>query len=148
MGFSTREKSSRCEGRRSGRSAKVREWSEQIRRSAERAFYGRGDVVEKLLVALLCRGHVLIEDVPGVGKTIAARAIGQSLGSTFKRIHCTPDLLPADILGVSVYNPKTGEFSFRQGPILANVVLVDEINRPRLGHSPRSWKPWRKARSA
>jgi len=107
----------------------VREWSELIRQSAEKAFYGKGDVVEKLLAALLCRGHVLIEDVPGVGKTIAARAIGQSLGGTFKRIQCTPDLLPADILGVSVYNPKTGEFSFREGPILSNVVLVDEINR-------------------
>jgi MoxR-like ATPase len=85
---------------------KVREWAEMIRRSTEKAFYGKADVVEKLLIALLCRGHVLIEDVPGVGKTIAARAIGQSLGGAFKRIQCTPDLLPADVLGVSVYNPK------------------------------------------
>jgi MoxR-like ATPase len=108
---------------------KVRDWAEQIRHSTEKAFYGKADVVEKLLIALLCRGHVLIEDVPGVGKTIAARAIGQSLGGTFKRIQCTPDLLPADVLGVSVYNPKTGEFAFREGPILSNVLLVDEINR-------------------
>jgi MoxR-like ATPase len=108
---------------------KVRDWSQQIRESTERAFFGKGDVIEKLLVALLCRGHVLIEDVPGVGKTIAARAIGQSLGGTFKRVQCTPDLLPADILGVSVYNPRTGEFSFREGPIISNVLLVDEINR-------------------
>ena len=108
---------------------KVREWAELIRKSTERAFYGKADVVEKLLIALLCRGHVLIEDVPGVGKTIAARAIGQSLGGTFKRIQCTPDLLPADVLGVSVYSPKTGEFAFREGPICSNVLLVDEINR-------------------
>ncbi len=108
---------------------RVREWADRIRESTERAFFGKGDVVEKLLIALLCRGHVLIEDVPGVGKTIAARAIGQSLGGSFKRIQCTPDLLPADVLGVSVYSPKTGEFSFREGPILSNVLLVDEINR-------------------
>ncbi len=107
----------------------VQEWAGRIRTSAERAFFGKGDVIEKLLIALLCRGHVLIEDVPGVGKTVAARAIGQSLGGSFRRIQCTPDLLPADVLGVSVYSPKTGEFSFREGPILSNVLLVDEINR-------------------
>jgi MoxR-like ATPase len=107
----------------------IRDWAETIKSSTERAFFGKSGVIEKLLIALLCRGHVLIEDVPGVGKTIAARAIGQSLGGSFKRIQCTPDLLPADVLGVSVYNPKTGEFVFREGPILANVLLVDEINR-------------------
>jgi MoxR-like ATPase len=107
----------------------IRDWAERIKDSTERAFFGKGEAVERLLIALLCRGHVLIEDVPGVGKTIAARAIGQSLGGSFKRIQCTPDLLPADVLGVSVYNPKTGEFTFREGPILANVLLVDEINR-------------------
>ena len=107
----------------------VRDWAEKIRKSTERAFYGKEDAVEKLLIALLCRGHVLIEDVPGVGKTIAARALGQSLGGSFKRIQCTPDLLPADVLGVSVYNPKSGDFTFREGPILSNVLLVDEINR-------------------
>ncbi len=108
---------------------RVQEWADRIKQSAERAFFGKGDVIEKLLIALLCRGHVLIEDVPGVGKTIAARAIGQSLGGSFRRIQCTPDLLPADVLGVSVYSPKTGEFNFREGPILSNVLLVDEINR-------------------
>jgi MoxR-like ATPase len=107
----------------------VREWAEAIHASTERVFLGKSEVIEKLLIALLCRGHVLIEDVPGVGKTIAARAIGQSLGGSFRRIQCTPDLLPADVLGVSVYSPKTGEFSFREGPILSNVLLVDEINR-------------------
>lgn len=108
---------------------RVREWAESIRKSAERAFFGKEEAIEKLLIALLCRGHVLIEDIPGVGKTIAARALGQSLGGSFKRIQCTPDLLPADVLGVSVYNPKTGDFAFREGPILSNVLLVDEINR-------------------
>jgi MoxR-like ATPase len=108
---------------------RVREWAEQIRKSTERAFFGKEEAIEKLLIALLCRGHVLIEDVPGVGKTIAARALGQSLGGTFKRIQCTPDLLPSDVLGVSVYNPKTGDFTFREGPILSNILLVDEINR-------------------
>ena len=107
----------------------VREWAEKIKRSTEQAFFGKAEVIDKLLIALLCRGHVLIEDVPGVGKTIAAKALGQSLGGTFKRIQCTPDLLPADVLGVSVYNPKSGDFSFREGPILSNVLLVDEINR-------------------
>ena len=80
----------------------VRDWAETIRKSADRAFYGKEGTIEKLLIALLCRGHVLIEDVPGVGKTIAARALGQSLGGSFKRIQCTPDLLPSDVLGVSV----------------------------------------------
>ena len=94
----------------------VRDWAETIRKSAEKAFYGKERTIEMLLIALLCRGHVLIEDVPGVGKTIAARALGQSLGGTFKRIQCTPDLLPADVLGVSVYNPKSGDFTFREGP--------------------------------
>ncbi|MBN2551899.1 MAG: MoxR family ATPase [Spirochaetales bacterium] len=108
---------------------RVRAWAETIANSTRRAFFGKEEAIEKLLIALLCRGHVLIEDVPGVGKTIAARALGQSLGGTFKRIQCTPDLLPADVLGVSVYNPKSGEFSFREGPILSNVLLVDEINR-------------------
>lgn len=107
----------------------VQDWAGRITQSVERVFFGKAEVIDRLLIALLCRGHVLIEDVPGVGKTIAARAIGQTLGGTFKRIQCTPDLLPADVLGVSVYNPKSGEFNFRAGPILSNILLVDEINR-------------------
>lgn len=107
----------------------VPEWSRQITDSVETVFFGKHAVIEKLLVALLCRGHVLLEDVPGVGKTILARALAASLGGEFSRIQCTPDLLPADILGVSVYNPNNGSFAFREGPIMANIVLVDEINR-------------------
>lgn len=107
----------------------VQEWSGRLTDSVTSVFFGKDSVIEKLLVAILCRGHILLEDVPGVGKTILARALAASLGGRFSRIQCTPDLLPADILGLSVYNPNTGEFSFREGPIMANVVLVDEINR-------------------
>jgi MoxR-like ATPase len=108
---------------------KVAAWARRVRDSVERVFYGKSEVIDRLLVTLLCRGHALIEDVPGMGKTILARALARSLGGDFKRIQCTPDLLPADVLGVSVYSPKTGEFSFKQGPILTNVLLVDEVNR-------------------
>jgi MoxR-like ATPase len=107
----------------------VADWARDIIDSVEKAFFGKREVIERLLVTLLCRGHVLLEDVPGVGKTILARALAASLGGRFSRIQCTPDLLPADILGVSVLNPKDGTFSFREGPIMANIVLVDEINR-------------------
>jgi len=107
----------------------VQAWSNRIIESVETVFFGKQAVIERLLVALLCRGHVLLEDVPGVGKTVLARALSASLGGQFSRIQCTPDLLPADILGVSVYNPKDGTFAFREGPIVANIVLVDEINR-------------------
>ncbi len=107
----------------------VAEWASGILDSVETVFFGKRAVIERLLVALLCRGHVLLEDVPGMGKTILARALAASLGGHFARIQCTPDLLPADILGVSVYNPKDGTFTFREGPIMANIVLVDEINR-------------------
>ena len=109
--------------------ASVSEWAGSVLDSVENVFFGKRNVIERLLVALLCRGHVLLEDVPGMGKTILARALASSLGGQFSRIQCTPDLLPADILGVSVYNPKDGTFAFREGPIMANIVLVDEINR-------------------
>jgi MoxR-like ATPase len=105
------------------------EWADAIKSSISTVIYGKEDVIEKLLVALLCRGHVLLEDVPGVGKTILARAFSTSLGGQMQRIQCTPDLLPADVLGVSIYNQKSGEFDFREGPIITNVLLVDEINR-------------------
>jgi MoxR-like ATPase len=94
-----------------------------------RVIVGKAQVIELLLVALLTQGHVLIEDVPGLGKTTLAKALARSLGCTFQRLQFTPDLLPSDITGVSVFNQKTGEFEFRPGPIMAQIVLADEINR-------------------
>jgi MoxR-like ATPase len=90
---------------------------------------GKHREVRIALVALLCRGHLLIEDVPGTGKTVLAKAIARSIGCTFRRIQFTPDLLPSDVTGLSIYNQKTQEFEFRPGPIMAQVVLADEINR-------------------
>ncbi len=90
---------------------------------------GKSEVTELMLVALLCEGNVLVEDVPGVGKTVLARALAKSLGCDFRRIQCTPDLLPSDITGVEIYDQAKGAFEFRPGPIMANIVLVDEINR-------------------
>jgi MoxR-like ATPase len=90
---------------------------------------GKHHEVRLALVALLCRGHLLIEDVPGTGKTVLAKAIARSLGCSFRRIQFTPDLLPSDVTGLSIYNQKNQEFEFRPGPIMAQVVLADEINR-------------------
>jgi MoxR-like ATPase len=95
----------------------------------EQVIVGKRQAIEYLMVALLCEGHVLLEDVPGSGKTMLARAIATSLGIRFKRIQCTPDLLPNDITGVSVFNQKNGEFEFNPGPIFVNILLADEINR-------------------
>jgi len=93
------------------------------------AVVGKENAVELLLVALICEGHVLLEDVPGVGKTLLAKALARSLGCSFKRIQFTPDLLPADITGSQVLDPQTREFVFRPGPLFANIILADEINR-------------------
>ena len=112
----------------------VRQYAEQIIENVERVIVGKRGAIEFLVVALLCEGHVLIEDVPGVGKTMLARAIAISLGSTFKRLQCTPDLLPNDVTGVSIFNQKTGDFEFRPGPVFVNILLADEINRA----TPRS----------
>jgi MoxR-like ATPase len=90
---------------------------------------GKGEVIELALVAVLCQGHLLIEDVPGIGKTTLAKAIARSLGCSFKRIQFTPDLMPSDITGINYYNQKSSEFEYRAGPIMAQVVLADEINR-------------------
>lgn len=95
----------------------------------ESVLYGKKEVVRQVVVALLAKGHVLLEDVPGVGKTTLSRAIACSIDSQFSRIQLTPDMLPSDMLGVSVYDSNTGEFSFKKGPIFANIVLADEINR-------------------
>src|ERR1700739_1939664 len=101
----------------------------QLQRSISRAIYGKEEAIQLSLVTLLARGHLLIEDVPGVGKTTLAQAIAKSFHCTFQRIQFTSDLLPSDVLGVSVYNPESREFEFRSGPVFANVVLADEINR-------------------
>ncbi len=95
----------------------------------ERVFYGKRDVVKLCVVGLLARGHVLIEDVPGIGKTTIAQAIARSIDCSFNRIQFTSDMLPSDVLGVPVLDPKTNEFMFHKGPIFANIVLADEINR-------------------
>ena len=102
---------------------------DRLRANIEKVFIGKSAVVTRALVALFAGGHVLIEDVPGVGKTTLARALAKSLDLPFGRIQFTPDLLPSDILGVSVYDQKTGRFEFKQGPVFASVVLADEINR-------------------
>ena len=104
-------------------------WARTLTAAVGRVIYGKEQVIEKLLVTLLCRGHALLEDVPGVGKTVLARALSTCLGGQFRRIQCTPDLLPADVLGGSVYHARTGRFEFRKGPIMTNILLVDEINR-------------------
>jgi MoxR-like ATPase len=103
--------------------------AERILSNVERVIIGKREAVRLALIALMCQGHVLIEDVPGVGKTVLARSLALSTGCSFRRIQFTPDLLPTDVTGVSVYNQKLTDFEFRPGPILAQVVLADEINR-------------------
>jgi len=107
----------------------IKETGEKVAANVERVIIGKRQEVRLTLVALLCRGHLLIEDVPGTGKTMLAKAVAKSLGCSFRRIQFTPDLLPSDVTGLSIYNQKTQEFEFRPGPIMAQVVLADEINR-------------------
>jgi MoxR-like ATPase len=102
---------------------------DKLETNIAKVIIGKGETIELLLVAMLCDGHVLIEDVPGVGKTMLARSLAISLGGKFKRLQCTPDLLPNDITGVSIFNQADQDFEFRPGPLFVNVLLVDEINR-------------------
>jgi MoxR-like ATPase len=109
--------------------SEVQQYAETVVENVERVIVGKREAIELVMVALLCEGHVLIEDVPGTGKTMLARAVAASLGLSFKRLQCTPDLLPNDITGVSVFNQRSGDFQFRPGPAFVHVLLADEINR-------------------
>ena len=105
-----------------------------------RVVLGKPDVVRMCLVALLAGEHVLLEDVPGVGKTLVGKALARSVSGEFCRLQFTPDLLPSDIIGSSIFNAKTSEFVFHRGPIFANIVLADEINRRRRARKARCWR--------
>ena len=107
----------------------VQSLGEKLKTNLGKVIIGKEEVLNLTMIAFLCQGHILIEDVPGVGKTMLARSMAKSLGCSFKRIQFTPDMLPSDVTGVSIYNQNTREFEFRAGPIMAQVVLADEINR-------------------
>ncbi|MDE2777338.1 MAG: MoxR family ATPase [Chloroflexota bacterium] len=109
--------------------APVKEISERIASSVGQVILGKTNEVRLTVLGMLCRGHILLEDIPGVGKTMMAKSLARAVGCTFNRIQFTPDMLPSDITGVSIFNPKTREFEFRPGPIMAQIVLADEINR-------------------
>jgi MoxR-like ATPase len=109
--------------------SKIQAFGSKVKENVENVIVGKGDVVELVILALLCEGHVLIEDIPGVGKTVLAKSVARSLGCSYHRIQCTPDLLPSDITGTYIFNQKTSDFEFRPGPIMAQIVLTDEINR-------------------
>jgi MoxR-like ATPase len=112
-----------------GEWGRIREAAERFTENVGRVLVGKEETIRLIFVALLCESHVLIEDIPGIGKTLLARAAARSLACSFRRIQCTPDLLPSDIMGLQYFNQKTCEFEFRPGPIMANIVLIDEINR-------------------
>ncbi|MCJ7842248.1 MoxR family ATPase [Lederbergia sp. NSJ-179] len=108
---------------------KVKELANQLKENVQKVIVGKDETIDLLLVALISSGHVLLEDVPGTGKTLMAKTLAKSLSCSFKRIQFTPDLLPSDVTGIHFYNQKIGEFEFRSGPIFTNIVLADEINR-------------------
>ncbi|HZK33752.1 MAG TPA: AAA family ATPase, partial [Bacillota bacterium] len=109
--------------------AAIRDMAERVRDNVGRVIVGKRQVIDLMLVALISSGHILLEDVPGMGKTLLAKTLSKSLDLRFKRVQFTPDLLPADITGLHYYNQKQGDFTFRQGPIFTNILLGDEINR-------------------
>jgi MoxR-like ATPase len=107
----------------------VQGFADRLVANVEKVIVGKTEVVRLTVIGLLCQGHLLIEDVPGTGKTMLAKSLARSIGGTFNRIQFTPDMLPSDVTGVSMFNQKTGEFEYRPGPVMANIVLTDEINR-------------------
>ena len=107
----------------------IQSLANKISNSVSSAFRGKPEIIKLMLTCLFASGHILLEDVPGTGKTVLAKALAKSIDCEFSRIQCTPDLMPADVTGSSIYSPKTQEFSFRKGPIIASMVLVDELNR-------------------
>ena len=109
--------------------ARLQEMALKLRESIQQIVVGKSEVIDLAIIALICKGHVLVEDVPGTGKTTMSKALAQSLGCAFSRIQFTPDLMPTDVLGVNFYNQKSGDFEFRSGPIFSQVLLADEINR-------------------
>ena len=109
--------------------SEVKEFSERLITNIEKVIVGKRSTVELAVISLLCQGHLLIEDVPGVGKTMLARSLARSLGCSFSRIQFTPDMLPSDVTGVSIFNQVSREFEFRAGPVMSQIVLADEINR-------------------
>jgi MoxR-like ATPase len=113
----------------SGTAEHIRSVADRIVQEVEKVIIGKRKVIEQAVVALLCEGHVLLEDVPGIGKTMLARSLATALGGKFGRVQFTPDLLPSDVTGAMVFDPRTTEFSYREGPIITNVLLADEINR-------------------
>ncbi len=109
--------------------ADIQSFGERLIGNLEKVIVGKRDAIELIVIGLLCQGHVLIEDVPGVGKTMLARSLARSLDCTFNRIQFTPDMLPSDVTGISIYNQQKGKFEFRAGPIIGQIILADEINR-------------------
>ena len=109
--------------------ARFKEYRRKVVENCSKIIVGKDDVIELVLTAFICSGHVLLEDIPGTGKTMLLRAFSKTIGEEFKRIQFTPDLLPSDLTGINFYNQKEGEFTFRKGPLFANIVLADEINR-------------------
>ena len=109
--------------------AEIQDVTNQLLENVEKVIVGKTDAIRLTITGLLCQGHILIEDVPGTGKTMLAKSIARSIGGTFNRIQFTPDMLPSDVTGVSIFNQKTNEFEYRHGPIVAQIVLTDEINR-------------------
>ena len=109
--------------------ARFTEYRKKVIENCSKVIVGKEDAIQLVLTCFICGGHVLLEDIPGTGKTMLLRSFAKTIGSSFKRVQFTPDLLPSDLTGINFYNPKAGDFEFRPGPLFANIVLADEINR-------------------